>query len=370
MKRLYRMILAEMIGPWCFGVAIFTTLIVTLTYLFQLTEMVVRGVHIEIVLYLAVLYMPAILVKTFAMAVLLATLLAFGRLSGDSEIVALRAAGISIGRIMVPVAGFGFVIAAIAFYVNEEVAPAASQRADSLRSVIAKQLRQEDLNPTGYPIRDKNEKLIAQLCARDFSPATNTLRGVTLIVYDLKTGLPKYFVSAAEMTYKDDKDWKIDGGGSVLSADGASYTQFDKVWPPDVQKVTATPQDIIASMTKNMDSFSMRQFGERIRAAKEHKIDPKQIADLEYGYYNKIALPLAVFIFGLVGAPLGIRNHRAGVAAGYLIAIVIIFGYFFLTNLMMVFASRGPVPPYVASFLPVALGLVAAIVTIHHRNQS
>ena len=370
MKKLYRMILTEMLGPWVFGVAIFTTLIVTITYLFQLTEMVVRGVSLGTVLYLALLFMPAILVKTFAMAVLLAALLAFSRLSGDSEIVALRAAGISIGRVMIPVAWFGLVVAAIAFYVDEQVVPAATQRAESLKAEIAKQLRADDLNPTGYPIRDKNQKLIAQICARDFSMASNTLRGVTMIVYDAKTGAPTYYMYAAEMTYKDDKHWKIVGGGYVVSTDLMLRTDFHDAWPEEIKPFEATPQEIVAAMVSNLDSFSMKQFRQQIEEAKKGKIDPKQIANLEYGYYNKIALPLAVFIFGLVGAPLGIRQHRSGVAAGYMISIVIIFGYFLLTNLMAVFAKRGPVPPYVASFLPVVIGLIAAIVTIHHRNQA
>ena len=370
MKKLYRMILNEMLGPWVFGVAIFTTLIVTMVYLFQLTEMVVRGVSLATVIYLALLFIPAILAKTFAMAALLAALLAFGRLSGDSEVVALRAAGISIGRIMVPVAGFSVVVAAIAFYINEQVAPAATQRAESLKGEISKQLRAEDLNPTGYPIRDKNGKLVAQMCARDFSPAQNTLRGVTMIVYDTKTSKPTFYLYAGEMQYIDDKEWKVVGGGYWLSADRKWGTTFSELWPEQIRKLDATPQEILAAMEKNLDSFSKKQFRVEIKKAKHDKIDEKQIRNLEYGYYNKIALPLAVMVFGLVGAPLGIRQHRAGVAAGYMISIVIIFGYFLLTNLMAVFATRGPVPPYVASFLPVAVGLVIAVVTIHQRNQA
>jgi lipopolysaccharide export system permease protein len=373
LKKLYGLVLKELFGPWVFGVAIFTTLIVTITYLFQLTEMVVRGVSLGTVLYMAVLFMPAILVKTFAMAVLLASLLAFSRLSGDSEIVALRAAGISIGRIMIPVAVFGLAIAAVAFWVNEQVAPAATQRAEGLKAELAKLLRAEDMNPTGYPIRDKNRKLIAQLNARDFLPASKTLRGVTVIVFDPKTGKSLWYLQAPEMVFRDemsDKDWKITKGASLVAADGSSYTQLDSFWPKQVPKIGASPEDILAAMTKNLDNYSMREFRQQIVKAKKDGIPASQVANLEYGYYNRIALPLAVFVFGLLGAPLGIRNHRSGVAAGYMISIVIIFGYFLLANLMAVFATRGGVPPAAASFAPVVVGFLLAAVTIHRRNQS
>ncbi|MEQ1936541.1 MAG: LptF/LptG family permease [Fimbriimonadaceae bacterium] len=122
MKRIDRLIIGELAGPWMFGTAIFTTLIMAGTYLFKITDYLANGVSFAVVLKLTLLLLPGVIVKTFSMAVLLATLLAFGRLSSDSEIVALRAAGASLGRIMMPVAVFGVVVAAIAFGVNEFVA--------------------------------------------------------------------------------------------------------------------------------------------------------------------------------------------------------------------------------------------------------
>ncbi len=93
------------------------------------------------------------------------------------------------------------------------------------------------------------------------------------------------------------------------------------------------------------------------------------MANLEYGYYNKIALPLAAFVFALVGAPLGIRNHRTGAAAGYVLSVAIILGYFVLSNVMGVLAQGRNVPPIVASFLPVVAGTILAVVTIRRKNH-
>ena len=72
MKRLDKLILAELLGPWTFGVAMFTVLIVASTYLFQITNYLVQGVPFGIVLEISLLVVPGILVKTFAMATLLA----------------------------------------------------------------------------------------------------------------------------------------------------------------------------------------------------------------------------------------------------------------------------------------------------------
>jgi lipopolysaccharide export system permease protein len=113
----------------------------------------------------------------------------------------------------------------------------------------------------------------------------------------------------------------------------------------------------------------MREFREQIRRAKEDKVDDRQVANLEYGYWNKIALPLSAFVFALVGAPLGIRNHRTGAAAGYVLSVAIILGYFVLSNVMGVLAQGRNVPPVVASFAPVVVGTILAIVTIRRKNH-
>ena len=141
MKRLDKLILQELFGPWIFGVAIFTVIIMAGTYLFKVTEYIVQGVSFTTVTELMFLTLPGIMAKTFPMAVLLSVLLAFGRLSGDSEIVAVRACGTSITRIMAPVAGFGLAVALLAFGVNELWVPGASFQASQIQIQIAKQLK-------------------------------------------------------------------------------------------------------------------------------------------------------------------------------------------------------------------------------------
>lgn len=368
MKKLYLMVVKELLGPWVFGVAIFTTLVMTGTYLFKFTDYVTQGVSIITVMYMTLLILPAILVKTFSMSVLLAALLAFGRLSSDSEIVALRAAGVSVGRIMVPVGVFGFLVAVITFLLGETVAPSCFKAADAIKSDIAKQLSTNSLRPVGYPVWD-NKALIAQLNARDFNPATQVLRGVTVIVFDRKSGKTQWYLEASEMQFTDEKNWQIRGGGRVISADGTkSIVLDDRVWPDFVPKMEMTPADIIASLVRDQDTFSMKELKQQIDKAKKDKVDQNQIANLEYFYYNKLAFPFAALIFGLLGAPLGIRNHRTGVAAGYMISIAIIFGYYTLSNLMAIYANKGGLNPAVASFTPVVLGFILAVFTIRRRN--
>jgi len=369
LSRLWVLVLRELIGPWAFGVAIFTALIMTILYLFQVTEYLAQGVEPGTVLEMTVLFLPGVLAKTFAMAALLASLQAFGRLSGDSEVVAMRAAGLSLGRIMMPVAAFGLAVAVATFLLNELVVPPATLRAETLKEDIVKQIRSDRLRPLGYPVFEKGV-LVAQLNARDFDLARKTLKEVNVVVFNRDSGKPAFYLNADSMVFENDREWRIRGRASIVTADGSSRIELTNgLWPREVPRLDREPKDLLASRVRNLDSFSMAEFREQIRRAKADRVDDRQVANLEYGYYNKIALPLAAFVFALVGAPLGIRNHRTGAAAGYVLSVAIILGYFVLSNVMGVLAQGRNVPPIVASFLPVVVGTVLAVATIRRKNH-
>jgi lipopolysaccharide export system permease protein len=119
MKRIDRLIAGELLGPWVFGAAMFTSLLMAAIYLGRIAGYVVDGLSVPTILNITFLMIPPLLVKTLAMSTLLGALLAFGRLSGDSEIVALRAAGASIYRIIWPVAMFSFGVAVLTYVLND-----------------------------------------------------------------------------------------------------------------------------------------------------------------------------------------------------------------------------------------------------------
>lgn len=369
MKRIDRLILKELLGPWGFGVAIFTVLIMAGTYLFQITDYVVKGISIATILELTAMLLPGVMAKTFAMAMLLGTLLAFGRLSSDSEIVAMRAAGASIGRIVLPVAAFGLVVSLLTFVFNETLVPQAAHHATRIRDEIAKQIETQGLRPVLMP-QYRDGKLEALVVATDFDIATQTLRRAFVLTFDGQSEWVN-ILEARNLVFENQDEWRIEGGGKILSADGSLLLRLTgSTWPADIPEANFTADDVVASRVSDLDTFSMRQMAERIEQLRANNLaSPAQIANLEYGYWNKVALPLAAFVYGLVGAPLGIRNHRTGAATGFWLSVIIIFAYMMLANLMAISAQGGAIPAYVASFAPLAIGVVYASVAIYRKNM-
>jgi len=369
MRQLDRLVLKELVGPWLFGVAIFTVLIMAGTYLFRITDFLAQGVSLLLVGQLTMLLLPGVMAKTFSMAMLLATLLSFGRLSSDSEVVALRAAGASIGRIMVPVGVFGLIVAIVTFFFNERLVPQAALGATALQAELNKNIDARSFRAVVYTHVEEG-KVKALVTAKDFSLRNQTLTGAVVVTYD-KKDKPSYTLHANQLRFVNDRNWEMTDGGVLQSYDGRDHIILEgKTWPRQIEEQRFTPQDLLTASLRDLDSFSMAQMREQIeRARQSPSVDPGQIANLEYGYYNKVALPLAAFVFGLVGAPLGIRNHRTGAAVGFWLSVIIIFGYMMLANAMAIVAKGGAVPAWLASFLPLVIGTAFAGVTISRRNK-
>jgi len=377
LKNLDRLVLKELIGPWIFGVAMFSALVMAGQILNKMAEYVVRGLPPSVIFKVTMLLMPAILAKTFAMAVLLAALLGFGRLSSDSEVTALRAAGASLIRIIRPVMMFSLVIAIITFFFNNEIVPPAAAKAQDLILSLDNKTQAKAGEPISFPIVNDG-KLQAQVVAQAFDSLERKLFGVTIIAYN-DAGDPTLYMHCHELdetggnahvfTTPNENNWHIRGGASIVFADGGPKIDVKEMWPASIPKVNLTSEDIKTSGNKDMDSYSMADALRQIqRGRRDGNLSPADIHNLEYGYWSKISVALAAFVFGILGAVLGIRNQRSSAASGFALAIGIIFCYFTLANFMNVWALNGILPAWVASFSPIFIGLVFSAVIMWRRN--
>ena len=96
LRLLDRYVLKELLYPFVFGIAAFSSIFIASTMLFKITQYMTKyGAPLETVARLFMYNLPEIINYTFPMSMLLAALMAFGKLSGSSEITAMKAGGIS-----------------------------------------------------------------------------------------------------------------------------------------------------------------------------------------------------------------------------------------------------------------------------------
>ena len=124
LRLLDRYVLKELLYPFAFGVAAFSSIFIASTMLFKITQYITKyGAPLETIARLFMYNMPEIINYTFPMSMLLAALMAFGKLSGSSEITAMKAGGVSYYRIVAPVLVVGFIVSMFSLVWAEKMVP-------------------------------------------------------------------------------------------------------------------------------------------------------------------------------------------------------------------------------------------------------
>src|SRR5258708_23596473 len=155
MRLIDKLLIKDLVGPFTNGLAMFTILVFSVAFLPQATDLLLQGAGVPIVTKLIMLNLPEVITQTLPMALLLAGLLGFGRLSGDHEIVAIFASGISFPRAARTVAVAGVIVSVVAFLWNDYVVPPCKLEFVTTRIRLANKMMKSD-RPMDYPIRNRD----------------------------------------------------------------------------------------------------------------------------------------------------------------------------------------------------------------------
>lgn len=370
MSQLDRLIIRELVPPFLFGVGLFTALIFAGGYLGIFTEYMVSGVPVGLVIELGLLFLPQIAVKTLPMGMLLATMLGFGRLSADWEVTALRAAGMSLRRLLLPVGLMGLMVSLFTIAFNETVVPYATSRANFLRNEALKTLKVSSQKALSFPQWKDGRLDSFVIVSGGRDPRTQELFQVTILKFsEGETQGPIATIFAERAVWQGGEQWRLENVRWHTN-DGKSGGFGSGYSVPAVNNaaITHTPTQIEATQTE-VDAKSFRQLRDQIAQYQQEGVDPKTIGQLTVELYNKLSLPLASLIFALVGTPLGIRAQRSSPATGFALSIAVIFVYWVLARYLIIIGGGGALPPWLASFLPNFLGIGFALYLLYRKEK-
>src|SRR2546425_42936 len=224
---LSRYLLRQHVAPLVFALAAFTLLMLLRQVAQQFGNLVGKGLPWSVILEVFLLSVPFIVAMTLPMAVLVAVLYAFSQLAGDHEITAMKASGVSLGRLVSPVLSAAALVAALAFLWSDQVLPRSNHR---LRTLLVDIQRKKP----SFSLKEQviNEVVSGQffLRAARIDPATNRLRDVT--IYDLGDPERRRIISAdsGRMAYtpggRDLYLTLLDG--DIREVNRSDPTQFDR----------------------------------------------------------------------------------------------------------------------------------------------
>jgi LPS export ABC transporter permease LptG/LPS export ABC transporter permease LptF len=329
-------------------------------------ELVVRHTEsLATVLLLIACTLPPVLGFTLPMAVLVGVLIGLGRLSADSEIVALHASGIGLRRLLLPIGAIASLGAILTLLITFWLSPLALRTITRLEVRLLSSQAPYSVQPRVFDERFPHFVLYVQ----DVESAALRWRGVFLASTGgaAATIVPQAAKHANESAITIAENAQIiigPGRGQVeLRLGSGSTHEYDPSHPDQYNVTTFQATDIpvdlsTAALPPKRGTLTT---AEQSTASLVMDNGPNwRAARVEF--QRRVAFPAACLVFVLLGVPMGVRPRRGGRAAGLILTLILIGGYYFLFVSGDHMAAQGRISPgwgvWAANIVATALGLI------------
>ncbi len=352
MSLLDRYLLKEIIVFFLFSVGLFSSLGVTLGTLSDLAYKVTEyNLPIKTAIEIFLLNIPEFVAYALPISVLLATLLTYGSLSNNSELIAFRSVGISIYRLIIPALLFAFIVTNITFFFNEFVVSIANEKATILQGKYMPKdlldLQKQNLIYPEYQIITPEQKYSRKRLKRLFYAQRfdgKVFHGLTIL------------------------NWSEDTLTQIITCETAQWNEHKNVW--DLFQVEIEYLDdrntkhfnhqqfpftkaLLAFAKQDIDLFEMNIFqAQNYLDIIKVSGDRKKTLLFQVRIQQKIAFPFICLVFACIGSMVGISSQHINRVRGFGLCICIVFSYYLLAFLMGALGLLGTLSPFLAAWLP------------------
>ena len=373
-----RWLLGQIIPPMIFAISAFTVISLSVGVMFDLIRKIVEyGLPLIQALKALIYSLPSFLVLSFPMAVLLSTLLSYGKLSANSELLALRSLGIKTSRIIAPAIAVSIFMTGLTFYFNDNLVPTSNKLAEStLRSGIGSSFNKEKGKnniifsrkgsridaSTNKPTKT-NTLLTHIFYASRFE--NNIMREVTVLDFS-RENIKQILTAESAIFNKDNSSW-IFKDGSIVSTDSIGQTTSIK-FKQYIYPFVEGPLDL-AKVPKDASDMSLKEALEAENIYKKIG-DLKEIRKIQVRIQEKFTLPCACLVFGLIGSILGSKsNLRSSKSQGFGLSVILILLYYVISFIFSAFGVKGLLPPIIAAWFPVIISLGAGFYFLRRNSK-
>jgi LPS export ABC transporter permease LptG/LPS export ABC transporter permease LptF len=373
----------QVLPPSGLGLLLFT-FILLLDQISQLMRVLVsKGADLPTVVRAFVYLLPSIFSVTIPMAFLLGVLLAFGRMAADSEIVALRASGISPARLLRPVLALAVLAAGATFYVMAVALPAANQAYRELLFRLVLSRAQTALHARVFSGDVLPQGMV--LYVGDLPAGGDEWRDV--FIYDERdVHRPRLILARRGQLAVDRERRHVEirlregtlhsfDAGQPASYDASAFAArsiplpFDEFYPERSLSKTDREMSLLELRSKLDEQQATLPATEGAPAREAAR---RAISGYRVEIHKKFAIPVACLVFGLLGLGLSLGTRKEARSAAFGLSIGVIFVYYVLIRLGEQAAENAGVPPGLAIWSAnLLLGLLGAVLLVlNHREAA
>lgn len=277
-------------------------------------------------------------------SVLLATVVTLVTLARNNELTAMRASGISVTGITIPILSSSFILALLLILCNEFVTPVFSQKMNHIFWVKVRGHEQMNkIDKDNLWLRSANGSVWNM---KTFDPIKNTMWNVSIYDYDAERPVMRRRIDATKVQW-DGKRWVFKNGSiRFFSSKGLETTEFFKSKSFSFGEV---PEDF-KKVQKRIEEMSARDIYRQIVIDQSEGLDTTKS---RVDFHQKLSYPFVSVVLALIGIPLSIRSSRRG---GLLfcigISLVIGFLFFFFYASGVSLGHKGTFDPVLAAWGP------------------
>jgi LPS export ABC transporter permease LptG/LPS export ABC transporter permease LptF len=360
-----RYVIREILPPAVLGLVVFTFVLEIPPIITQGEKLIAKGASWDVVSRILVTLLPQALGITIPVALLIGILIAFGRLSGDREAVALQACGVNLARLLRPVGLLAVLAWAATSYIMIVAVPDANQAFRELTFKVVSTRAESEVKPRVF--------------FEDFP-------NLVLYVREVATGVGWTDVMVADTSASDGPTIYLARRGRVLLdatrrtvqmvlEDGTTHSVALR--QPDRYQVTSFQQVILALDPEAVFPREGPLKGDREMTIAElsARIDEQQRQGLSarnqiMAIQQKFSIPVACLVFAVIGLALGVTNRRDGKLASFVLGAAVVFVYYVLMYMGQSLAKGDMVPAGLAMWLPdIVLGIFGVGLLLR-RTQS
>jgi len=343
-------ILREFVAMFCMVLAGFVLLMIVFTF-FDLVGDILRN-HIPMSMvgdYLLNLT-PSMLYLIAPLAVLIAVLVTFGVLNRNSELIAMKASGISLYRLVVPIFSISAVLAVTLFLFDQYYLPQANRRAEAIRNIIKGLPPQTVLHPENnwifgqprpgepgrifyYQFFDNDHNEFANLSIFEFDPSTFALSR-------------RIFASRAVWDPAI-ASWRFLNGWQRDIA-GANITEYREFKQTSFAEIHEDPSHFKKESLQSQE-MNFGQLERYIGDLSQSGFDTKR---LRVALWHKLAYPLIAIVMAVLAIPFALSMGRRGSLTGIAVAIAVALAYFVVDGLFGAMGNVNYLPSALAAWSP------------------